>query len=136
MLVQLRVAQQLLLHQWLLQLLLLQLLLLLLLFQLSLFFSRNFTYVHIIHVCSLFHKGPPLNFWQIPETKNIKGGTLIKCLISMLSNLPETFAQSICFLIIWFEHTQIFMYSQNYFGILKSQISLHRLAHLSIPKLF
>ena len=31
-----------------------------------------------------------MNFWQITESKNIKGGTLIKCIKSMLSNLTET----------------------------------------------
>jgi hypothetical protein len=34
-----------------------------------------------------------LNFWYITKSKNIKGGTLIKWLVSMLSNLTETFAQ-------------------------------------------
>ena len=36
----------------------------------------------------------------------------------------------------FFKHAQFFLYTQNHFGILKSQISLHKFAHLSIPKLF
>ena len=38
-----------------------------------------------------FVRVPPLNFWWITKSKNIKGaGILIKCLISMLSYLAET----------------------------------------------
>ena len=35
----------------------------------------------------------------------------------------------------FFKHAQSFMYTQNYFGILE-KISLHKLAHLSIQKMF
>ena len=34
------------------------------------------------------------------------------------------------------KHAQFFMYTQNHFGIIKSWILLHKLAHLSIPKMF
>ena len=36
----------------------------------------------------------------------------------------------------FFKHTQFLKYPQNNFGILKSEILLHKLAHLSIPKTF
>ena len=36
----------------------------------------------------------------------------------------------------FFKHAQFFMYTQNHFDILKIWISLHKLAHLSIPNIF
>ena len=36
----------------------------------------------------------------------------------------------------FFKHAQFFMYTQNHFGVLKIWISLHKLAHLSLPKMF
>ena len=36
----------------------------------------------------------------------------------------------------FFKHAQFFTYAQIPFGILKSKISLHKLAQLGIPKMF
>ena len=36
----------------------------------------------------------------------------------------------------FFKHTQFLKYTQNVFGILKSEILLHKLAHLSVLKIF
>ena len=41
-----------------------------------------------------FIRVPPLNFWQIKKIKKHQRGTLIKCIISMLSNLAETLHSS------------------------------------------
>ena len=48
--------------------------------------SERLDNIYIRH----FTMVPPLNFWWITKRKNIKGGTIVKCLISMLSNLSET----------------------------------------------
>ena len=52
--------------------------------------------------------------------------------------MPSPSADSKIFLSVLktFRHAQFLRYTQNNFGILKSEILLHKLAHLSIPKTF
>ena len=49
---------------------------------------------------------------------------------------PSAFSKFVLSTLKFFKHTQFLKYPQNNFGILKSEILLHKLAHLSIPKTF
>ena len=49
---------------------------------------------------------------------------------------PSAFSKFGSSILNFFKGAQFFMHTQNDFGILKSWISLHELAHLSIPKMF
>ena len=49
---------------------------------------------------------------------------------------PSAFSKFGSSILKFFKHAQFFMYTQNHFGILKSWILLHKLAHLGILKLF
>ena len=49
---------------------------------------------------------------------------------------PSAFSKFGLSILNFFKHAQFFMYTQNHFGILKSKILLHKLAHLSTPKMF
>ena len=42
------------------------------------------------HWCNIFYKGPPFDVFWFCNLPKIQRGTLIKCLISMLSNIYET----------------------------------------------
>ena len=56
--------------------------------------------------------------------------------ISILMPSPSAFWKFGLSILNFFKHAQFFMYTQNHFGILKSKILLHKLAHLSTPKMF
>ena len=68
------------------------------------------------------------NSTKVPDSKI--------CLIVLL--MPSSSADSKFVLSIpkIFKHTQVFNYTQNVFGILKSGILLHKLDYLSILKTF
>ena len=57
---------------------------------------------------------------------------------NLLKYLPSPSANSkyILSTLKFFNHTQFLKYNQNLFGILKSEILLHKLVYLSVLKIF
>ena len=50
----------------------------------------------------------------------------------LLMPSPSADSKFVLSILKFFKHAQFFMNTQNHFGILKSEILLHKLAHLSI----
>ena len=53
-----------------------------------------------------------------------------------LMRSPSAISKFVLSTLKFFKHTQFLKYTQNVFGILKSEILLHKLDHLSVLKTF